>query len=80
MRFLQSIVIFFEKFAPGSLFADNQSPLIIAQKALKKWQEPSMALAQLLKAKKMPLSRLQAACIIWGLIPANRPEEHILTL
>src|SRR5258708_26406451 len=80
MGFLQRIVTFLEKLVPGNFLVNDRSPVSIAQKALKKWHEPTNTIARLLLVKKPSLPVLYAACIIWGNISANRPEERILLL
>jgi superfamily II DNA helicase RecQ/superfamily I DNA/RNA helicase/DNA polymerase III epsilon subunit-like protein len=80
MKFLKMLAALFGKFVSGSLFTNHPDPLIIEQKALKRWQAPTIALEKLLKVKNLPVPALQATCLIWTKISPNQPEEHLFLL
>lgn len=74
MKLVQSILDFFKQLMP---FARARTSSEIAQKALDKWNEPTLALTQLLKVDTSNVASLEAACIIWGKISSHPKREDI---
>lgn len=80
MDLLRAIVSFFGKLASGTLFTNHQDPLIIEQKALEKWHEPTIAFENLLEIKNPSLPLLQATCFLWVESSAKQQSEAHITL
>jgi RecQ family ATP-dependent DNA helicase len=80
MIYLQHIFCFIAKAFGIWCTTDDMPPLRVVDKAIKRWGNPSAALAHLLQSKSPGTNTLYASCILWSRIEPDDPLSNPQTL
>lgn len=77
MKHLQRTFCFLSNFLGIWCITDDMSPSEIVDKAIKRWDNPSAALAHLFQSKSPGPNELYASCILWSRNETNEPLSNL---
>ena len=80
MKHLRRIFCLLANFLGIWCISDDMSPPKIVDKAVKRWGNPSAALAHLIQSKSPGTNVLHALCILWSRIGSNDPLSNLQIL
>ena len=77
MKHLQRTFCFLKNLLGIWCISDDMSPSEIVDKAIKRWGNPSSALANLIQSQTPTINELYASCILWSRIKSNDPLSNL---